>query len=130
MAEKFIRLAALSGAVTVVIGAFGAHALKQHLTEYQIAIYEKGVQYQFIHTLAVMVIGAVMQRREASKWLSLAGWLLLAGIVCFSGSLYLLACRNLISLSVAWAGPITPIGGICFVSGWIALFAGIRAGRG
>jgi len=130
MAEKFIRLAALSGAVTVIIGAFGAHALKQYLTEYQMAIYEKGVQYQFIHTLAVLAIGAVIQRQGASKWLNRAGWLLLAGIVCFSGSLYLLACRDLIPFSVAWAGPITPLGGICFVSGWIALFAGIRAAKG
>ncbi|HLP93596.1 MAG TPA: DUF423 domain-containing protein [Saprospiraceae bacterium] len=118
---NFIRLGAVLGALTVVIGAFGAHGLKPHLSEYQIAIYEKGVQYQFYHCLAILAVGMLLQHMPDSKGLRQAGWLFLAGILCFSGSLYLLACRDIISIPVGWAGPVTPIGGVLFIAGWLRL---------
>ncbi|MEQ1745752.1 MAG: DUF423 domain-containing protein [Saprospiraceae bacterium] len=121
----FLRLAAISGTLAVTIGAFGAHGLKPHLDPYQIGIFEKGVQYQFIHTLALLGVALLWEKRGAGRLLRWSGWLFVAGIVCFSGSLYLLACRDLLPFAVGWAGPVTPIGGLCFVGGW-ALLAGER----
>lgn len=115
------------GVTAVIIGAFGAHGLKNTFearqldTRYLLGIYEKGVQYQFYHTLALGLVGLLLQHRPGSKWLLRAGWLFVAGILMFSGSLYLLACRDLLPFSVAWAGPVTPMGGLCFIAGWIVL---------
>ncbi|MBL7810092.1 MAG: DUF423 domain-containing protein [Saprospiraceae bacterium] len=118
---SFIRLGAILGALTVIIGAFGAHGLKPKLSEYQIAIFEKGVQYQFYHSLAILVVGLLLQQFPGTKGLRQAGWLFFAGILCFSGSLYLLACRDLIPVPVGWAGPVTPLGGVLFIAGWVRM---------
>ena len=126
MENRNIRIAAISGALVVILGAFGAHGLKPHLEAYQLSIYEKGVQYQFYHSLALLVAGVLEAQKGGSKWLNYAGWLFLAGIVCFSGSLYLLACRDLLSFPVAWAGPVTPLGGVGFIAGWLMLWQGMR----
>ncbi len=124
--KKFFQLAALLGALTVGIGAFGAHGLKPLLTEYQLDIFEKGVQYQFVHVLALLAASIQMQKNPESRALHLAGWLFVAGIIAFSGSLYLLACRDLITFSVGWAGPVTPLGGLCFIAGWLALMVSVK----
>lgn len=119
MSNRFIQIAAGAGALAVIIGAFGAHGLKPHLSEYQLNIFEKGVQYQLVHTLALFGVGLLEQLTNKDlKW---SGWLFAAGILFFSGSLYLLACRDLLPFSVAWAGPITPLGGLCFIAGWLSL---------
>ena len=122
---SFIRLAALLGAVTVAIGAFGAHGLRNAqppLSEYQFRIFEKGVQYQFVHVLALLAVGILLTQQPDDQRLRWAGWLFIAGIAGFSGSLYLLACRDVLPFSVAWAGPVTPLGGLCFIAGWLMLF--------
>lgn len=123
---SFIRLAALLGAATVALGAFGAHGLRNAqppLSEYQLRIFEKGVQYQFVHVLALLAVGILLaQQPMGNDRLRWAGWLFVAGISGFSGSLYLLACRDVLPFSVAWAGPVTPIGGLCFIAGWVLLF--------
>ena len=124
--SRSIQIAALIGAAAVGIGAFGAHGLKPHLSEYQIAIFEKGVQYQFYHALAVLAVGILWQKNPQSVWLRRSVWVFLAGIICFSGSLFLLACRDLVPFSVTWAGPITPLGGLCFLAGWLMLFQGVK----
>ena len=93
-------------ALAVVFGAFGAHGLRDRLDPYSMGVYEKAVFYHFIHALGVL-LGARFP---------LVCWLLLAGIVFFSGSLYLLAVTGNRAL-----GAITPIGGVCFIAGWIAL---------
>ena len=121
---SFLRIGALLGALAVVIGAFGAHGLKPHLSEYQITIFEKGVQYHFYHVLALMAVGLLLRQFPENPWIRQAGWLFVAGIVFFSGSLYLLACRDLIPFPVSWVGPITPIGGLFFISGWLRLALG------
>lgn len=126
VSEKFIKIAAVLGAAAVGIGAFGAHGLKPLLSAYQIAIFEKGVQYQFFHVFALMAVGILLQKKPNSLWLLRSGWFFLVGILCFSGSLYLLACRDLLPFSVSWAGPVTPLGGLCFLAAWIMLFLGIR----
>lgn len=113
-----LRVAALLGALAVGIGAFGAHGLKPHLSEYQITIFEKGVQYQFFHVFALLAVGLLLRQSPDNKWLGPVAWLFVAGIAGFSGSLYLLACSDLLSFSVAWAGPVTPLGGLCFLTAW------------
>lgn len=125
--KKFFRLAALMGALTVAIGAFGAHGLKPHLTAYQIEIFEKGVHYQFVHVLALLAVAIQLQRSPDNSWLHRAVWFFLAGIVAFSGSLYLLACRDMIAFPIAWVGPITPLGGLSFIAGWVSLFLSQKA---
>lgn len=136
VAEKFIRLAAIFGAAAVAIGAFGAHGLKslfvtrQLDAEYLLGIYEKGVQYHFYHTLALGLVGLLLRQHPGNRGLTWAGWLFMAGIVCFSGSLYLLACRDVLPFPVGWAGPVTPLGGMCFIAGWVALLFGATKNPG
>ena len=122
----FIRIAALSGALAVALGAFGAHGLKPVLTEYQLAIYEKGVHYQFYHTLALMAAALLMNGNNNARYLRLSGWFFTAGILCFSGSLYLLACRDMMAVPVAVLGPVTPLGGVCFIAGWVLLMLSVK----
>ncbi|MEO6039101.1 MAG: DUF423 domain-containing protein [Saprospiraceae bacterium] len=127
MSEKFTRLAAILGAAAVIIGAFGAHSLKnrfeqQHLDPIgPLHTYETGVQYQFYHTLAIALVGLLLARMPDNKWLVRAGWFFLVGIICFSGSLYLLAMQPVVSFSMRWVGPVTPIGGLFFIAGWVSL---------
>jgi uncharacterized membrane protein YgdD (TMEM256/DUF423 family) len=121
---SFLRIGALVGALAVAIGAFGAHGLKPHLSDYQITIFEKGVQYQFYHAFALLAVGLLLSQSPGNKWLQRAGWLFVAGIIGFSGSLYLLACRDLLAFPVGWAGPVTPLGGLCFLAAWSMLAMG------
>ena len=108
---NWTAVAAVLLALAVLIGAFGAHGLKDRLDEYSLGIYEKAVFYHFVHALGLLAV-AVM-RTKATGWV---GWLLVAGIVLFSGSLYVLA----VSGNRAW-GMVTPIGGLCFVAAWTVL---------
>ena len=115
-ARLFLTLAALAGALAVMLGAFGAHALKARLAPDMLAIYQTAVQYQFWHVLALALIGVLALHRPGSAALRLAGWLMLAGIVVFSGSLYVLALTGIRAL-----GMVTPLGGVAFIAGWLAL---------
>ncbi|MBK8967797.1 MAG: DUF423 domain-containing protein [Saprospiraceae bacterium] len=117
----FFQWTAALGASAVIIGAFGAHGLKPHLSPYQLEIFEKGVQYQFVHALALFGTALLMSRNTPNKLLRWSANYFVVGIFLFSGSLYLLACRDLIPISVAWVGPVTPLGGLCFLGGWITL---------
>lgn len=113
----------LSGAVFmalgVLFGAFGAHALKSSLSPEMLEVYKTGVDYQFYHSLGLLLIGLIGFRIE-SKWINWSGILLIAGIILFSGSLYALSITGIKVL-----GTITPIGGLAFVAGWICLAIGI-----
>lgn len=106
-------------ALAVSLGAFGAHALKKILSPEMLTIYHTGVEYQFYHALGLLIIG-VIGFQIKSKLIGWAGILLTAGIILFSGSLYVLALSGIKGL-----GAITPIGGISFVAGWIILAIGI-----
>lgn len=121
--RKFLLLAALSGAIVVALGAFGAHILKKILTPEDVAIFETGVRYQFYHTFALALV-AIVSRYLHKRWTSTAGWLFVAGIVLFSGSLYLLAVADSFGLQgmTALLGPMTPLGGVLLMGGWLALF--------
>jgi uncharacterized membrane protein YgdD (TMEM256/DUF423 family) len=116
---KFIRFAAISGVIVVALGAFGAHSLKAVLSPEQLQTFETGVRYQFYHTLALLFVGLLMNTYP-SKTLNMAGGSFLAGIICFSGSLYLLATRSLLGIeNLTLLGPVTPIGGLLFIIGWV-----------
>lgn len=114
--KLFLVVGALAAMLAVVLGAFGAHALRARLTPDLLAIYNTGVQYHFWHALGLLVIGIVAIQLPSSIVLKWAGWLMLAGIVIFSGSLYVLALSG-----VRWLGAITPIGGVAFILGWLLL---------
>src|ERR1041384_994456 len=116
----------ISGALSVTLGAFAAHALKGKLdggliTADQLSGFETGVRYQFYHTIAMLLV-ALLQGNSGSKALRSAYFFFLAGIVLFSGSLYFLTTRML--WNADWLkvlGPVTPLGGLCFIAGWISL---------
>lgn len=120
MKNRNILLAgAVFMALAVSFGAFGAHALKKILSPEMLTIYHTGVEYQFYHALGLLIIG-VIGLQIKSKLIGWVGILLTAGIILFSGSLYVLALSGIKGL-----GAITPIGGISFVAGWIILAIGI-----
>ncbi|WP_318439995.1 DUF423 domain-containing protein [Photobacterium leiognathi] len=108
-------IAAISGALTVGLGAFAAHGLKHHLSPYLLDVFKTGVQYQAWHTLALLGCG-ILTRFLSSKAVSYAALFFAIGIICFSGSLYALALTG-----IKWFGPITPMGGVCFIIGWVML---------
>ena len=114
-AKLFLSLGSISGALAVIIGAFGAHGLKDKLTEHMLAVYKTGVEYQFYHTLALLGIGMLALHVE-SKLLVASGWSMVVGILLFSGSLYALSISGIKNL-----GAITPIGGLFFIMGWVLL---------
>ncbi len=122
LARRCILWGALFGLSGVMIGAFGAHGLKALLTADQLAIYHTGVDYQFVHALALLLLGALAQHQTPKAW-QLAATLFIAGVFIFSGSLYLLVLTD-----TSWLGALTPIGGTSFIAGWAALLWGLRCG--
>jgi uncharacterized membrane protein YgdD (TMEM256/DUF423 family) len=122
MDRLFITLAALSGFVAVGLGAFGAHGLRERLSADALQVFQTGVTYQMYHALALLAVGILLARfsTDGSAWLTAAGWLFLAGTVLFSGSLCLLALTG-----TTWLGAITPLGGLAFLAGWLALAVGV-----
>ncbi len=109
---------AVSGLCAVALGAMGAHQLKGLLSPEMMDAFKTGVYYQFFHTLAVMVIAVI---NDDSKWLKRSSSFFIAGTVLFSGSIYGLALSSLSGNIWKWLGPITPLGGLCFMAGWLFL---------
>ncbi|MCM3636419.1 DUF423 domain-containing protein [Sporosarcina luteola] len=123
----FIIAGAVNAAIAVALGAFGAHALKERLSERYLAIWETAVQYQMFHAIGLIAVGILMSSSlfGTSTALTWAGYLLLAGIIIFSGSLYILSLSG-----IGILGAITPIGGVAFIAGWIMLIiAAVKFGR-
>ena len=116
MDRLFIALGALSGAMAVALGAFGAHGLKARLPADLLATFETGVRYQMYHALALLAVAWAVTRWSGSHLPTSAGWLFVAGTVLFSFSLYLLALTG-----QRWLGAVTPLGGVAFVAGWVCL---------
>jgi uncharacterized membrane protein YgdD (TMEM256/DUF423 family) len=115
MDRTFLLVGALAGFLAVTFGAFGAHALRGRLSPEMLAVFETGVRYHMYHALALLLVSAMMPRMGG--WLVVAsGWLFTAGIVLFSGSLYVLAFTG-----ITIFGAITPIGGLAFLAGWACL---------
>lgn len=118
--KRILVIGASFMALAVLLGAFGAHALKKVLSPDMLAVYKTGVEYQFYHSLGLLLIGLIGFQID-SKWLRWSGILLIAGIILFSGSLYALSISGIKVL-----GAITPIGGLSFVAGWICLAIAVR----
>lgn len=115
MDKTFLLLGAVAAFLAVALGAFGAHGLRSRLSPEMMAVFQTGVQYHMAHALALILVAGVLGRM--SGWLiQTAGWCFVAGIVFFSGSLYLLAITGVTIL-----GAITPIGGLLFLAGWACL---------
>jgi len=119
--KKTLSIASISGLLCVVLGAFGAHGLKPLLTPQMLTTFETGVRYQFYHTLALILI-VVLYQFSKSKKLIIASYFFIAGLILFSGSLYLLSITSINQNTWTWLGPITPLGGVCFIIGWFYLF--------
>lgn len=115
-AKLFILLGALAGAAGVVLGAFGAHALKARLAPDLLAVWQTAVQYHFWHALGLVAIGVIALSLPASAALKWSGWLMAAGLVLFSGSLYVLALSG-----ARWLGAVTPFGGAAWIVAWVLL---------
>jgi len=122
MHKGFLKTATLLGALSVVLGAFGAHGLKQLVPAETISTFETGVRYQFYHVFALLIV-AILFERFAQRWLKYAGVCFITGMILFSGSLYLFtALKATDQVGVSAIGAITPIGGLFFIAGWLCFF--------
>ena len=136
MHRRILILGLIFAVLSVLLGAFGAHALKSMVREDKLQIFETGVRYQFIHAVSLIVLGLSMANAKkyehaaiAMQWMKRAATAMTIGIILFSGSLYLLSTNTILPFSVgSWVGPITPIGGLFFITGWtcwgIAIYRG------
>jgi uncharacterized membrane protein YgdD (TMEM256/DUF423 family) len=116
MFKVFVAIGGLNALLAVALGAFGAHGLQGRLSPEMLDVFETGVRYHFYHALGMILIGIISLHLPESALLKSSGWLMLAGIVLFSGSLYVLATSG-----IKWLGAITPIGGIAFITAWLLL---------
>lgn len=114
--KYFIILGSVNAFLAVALGAFGAHGLKSKVAAEMLDVWQTGVQYQMFHALGLILVGVMLNLYPHAAQLPLAGWLLLTGIVLFSGSLYLLVLTG-----VRPIGMVTPIGGVSFLLGWLLL---------
>ncbi|WP_020616999.1 DUF423 domain-containing protein [Paenibacillus daejeonensis] len=118
--QTLLLLGSLNMIVAVILGAFGAHALKKKLQPEQLAVYQTGVQYHIVHALGILVVGLLTGDAAVGSLAVTAGWVLFIGIVLFSGSLYVLSITGIRKL-----GAITPLGGLAFIAGWAILVAAL-----
>ncbi|MEZ4652393.1 MAG: DUF423 domain-containing protein [Candidatus Eisenbacteria bacterium] len=118
---NWLGIGAILAGIGVAAGAFGAHGLKALLAPDLLTVFEVGVRYQVYHALALLAVGLATTHihGRGAPWFHRAGWLFLAGIVLFAGSLYLLALTG----TRGW-GAVTPLGGVCFLAGWLSFATG------
>lgn len=124
MHKGFIKTAAFAGALAVGLGAFGAHGLKKIFSPEILQTWETAVKYQFYHVLALLAVG-ILYDRFANTLINWAGRLFIAGMIIFSGSLYLLCFAKNGEWGMDWIGAITPVGGVCFILGWLFVLGGV-----
>ncbi len=123
MYRKIIIAGAVNAFLAVALGAFAAHGLKQHFGEYELRIWQTAVDYQMAHALGLILIGLLAKTLEIN--LTKSGWIMLTGIILFSGSLYILSLTGIKAL-----GMITPFGGMCFLIAWIWLGVAVYGHKG
>jgi uncharacterized membrane protein YgdD (TMEM256/DUF423 family) len=125
--STLLLVVSISGALAVALGAFGSHTLRDLVSENQIEIWKTASFYHFVHTLALVSLSFIPIRRKAK---ALVAVFFMIGILFFCGSLYLLATANLHSLPSSILGPVTPLGGLLFIAGWLTLgYQAFKAGR-
>ncbi len=115
-----IKYVAILGGLGVLLGAFGAHSLKDLLTPAQLSSYLTGVQYHLIHTAACLAI-ALYSKTNENHVVRTSFRLFVMGVTFFSGSIYLLSCQDIFGLSLSFLWPVTPIGGLLLTAGWLNL---------
>lgn len=120
MARQFLFMGSIAGLLAVATGAFGSHLLKGRLSADLLAIFEVGVRYHFYHALALLGTGWAANTWPG-RWTTVAGWAFVGGLVIFCGSLYILSLSG-----IRWLGAITPLGGLCFMAGWLCLAIAAR----
>jgi len=126
MKMNSVKTGAIIAALSIMMGAFGAHLLKDILSEKALALYETGIKYQLYHAFALIIAG-ILYQLSPDKKIKTASTLFLLGILFFSGSLYFLSYKiNNNIEGLKWVGPITPLGGLCFIAGWIFLAIGYK----
>jgi uncharacterized membrane protein YgdD (TMEM256/DUF423 family) len=118
--QLFILLGCSLMALAVVLGAFGAHALKSKLSADKLKAYETGVHYHLAHAMGLILVGLLVDQYPDAGMIVTGGWFLIAGIVLFSGSLYVLSVAKARIL-----GPVTPLGGLSFIIGWVLVGVGV-----
>lgn len=125
-----VTVAGIVGALAVGLGAFGAHGLKELVDSAQLTTYKVGVQYHLIHAIVLLGLGLYLSQMRNNR-LNLAFVFILIGIFLFSGSLYLISTKELMGLTNwKWLGPITPLGGLCYIVGWLLIaFSGVGMKR-
>jgi uncharacterized membrane protein YgdD (TMEM256/DUF423 family) len=114
MQKLFLLLGSIAMALAVSLGAFGAHGLKEKISSDMLEIFQTGVTYHFYHALGLLAVGFLAQQLPDNSMIKWAGWLMVAGIIIFSGSLYTLSISG-----IRWLGAITPLGGLCFIASWL-----------
>lgn len=119
MNKPFLMAGIVFALLGVVLGAFAAHGLKSRLSADLVAVFQTGVQYQFYHGLGLILL-ALVSVHISSNLLTYSGYLMIAGVVCFSGSLYALALTG-----IKFFGPITPLGGLFFILGWLLMLVAV-----
>jgi uncharacterized membrane protein YgdD (TMEM256/DUF423 family) len=125
MNKNFLSVAALLGALSVALGAFAAHKLREMVSPDAVAVFETGVRYQFYHVFALLFV-ALFSERISKKWMIWAGNCFIMGIVLFCGSLYALTALKIAESShLLLVGVLTPIGGLFFIAGWLFLWIGV-----
>jgi len=125
MHKSFLIISAVLGALSVVLGAFGAHALKKIVSADAVATFETGVRYQFYHTFALFIV-AILHEKFPNRWMVWSGDAFLLRILLFSGSLYVLTAMDATqNVGLKKIGIITPFGGLFFIAGWLMMIAGI-----
>jgi uncharacterized membrane protein YgdD (TMEM256/DUF423 family) len=125
MNKQFLSIAAMLGALSVVLGAFAAHKLKEMVSPDTVVVFETGVRYQFYHVFALLMV-ALLSQKYSNAWMNRAGNCFIMGIVLFCGSLYLITAMKAAEyVSLKYVGVVTPIGGLFFIAGWICLWIGV-----
>ena len=114
MSKLFLILGSINAATAVTMGAFGSHSLKTKISENMLSVFQTAVQYHFYHSLGLLIIGLLTMYFKPLKYINIAGWMMLIGIILFSGSLYALSTTG-----TRWFGFITPFGGIAFIISWV-----------
>ncbi|MEO6251834.1 MAG: DUF423 domain-containing protein [Ferruginibacter sp.] len=121
MHKGFLKTGALTGALSVMLGAFAAHSLKNLLSPDNLQVFETAVRYQFYHVFALLAVG-ILYAAFPGKLMVWAGRLFITGMILFSGSLYLLCYVKYNEMPLNWLGAITPFGGAAFIAGWVMMF--------
>lgn len=118
--KLFLVLGSINAALAVALGAFAAHALKARLSETDMGIFHTANQYHFYHALGLLITGMVISSFPSSALIKISGWVMFAGIILFSGSLYCLVLTQ-----QRWLGAVTPFGGTAFIIAWLCLLTGV-----